>query len=270
MAAFSRDPDLLRIIAEDRDLHCHTVRCVWPETAALSDDEIKEMSKAEPVKSKKKRDLAKITFFLSGYGGGKFKLSESLLIPPDEAGHIINTLKYQAFPKLTSWKEEEAEKFRQTGVITLPCGYKRRLKGWENAKDPQRALSSQIRSSVNTIIQGTSAEMMKSAWFRVEDALKAAGIPYQIKILIHDQMVFMVHRKDAVAAAGLCEQHMYSELFGVPVPAEVEIKLSLSKSKDSNAKDLEQMFKASKDQNSESLSSDTLDDLLDLQEEVYL
>lgn len=261
MAAFSRDPDLLRIIENDKDLHCHTVRTVWPETEELSDDVIK-------TEHKKKRQKAKVTFFLTGYGGGKYKLAEGLLIPVEEAGHIINTLKYKAFPRLTEWKEEASADFLATNVITLPCGYKRRLKGWENAKDPQRAKSGMVRSSVNTIIQGTSAVMMKEAWFRVEDALSDAGIEHQIKILIHDQMVVQVHQRDAVQAAHIVNQHMTSTLMGVPVPAEVEIKRSLSKSSEVNDKALEAQFKGV-DQ-SENMDSGELEELLDMENEVYL
>ncbi|WP_155298944.1 DNA polymerase [Deinococcus kurensis] len=257
MAAFSRDPDLLRIIEEDRDLHCHTVRTVWPETGPMSDDEIKDGEK-------KKRQKAKVTFFLTGYGGGKFKLAESLLIPVDEAGHIISTLKFKAFPRLTEWKEEQTQLLRDTKELTLPCGYKRRLRGFERAKDPQRAKSGMERSIVNTVIQGTSAEMMKSAWFRVEDALQAEGIAYQIKILIHDQMVFQVLRTDAVRAAHLCNEHMRAELFGVPVPGEVEIKTSLSKSKDANDQALEADF------HGKDLSYDEVAEILDFEPEVYI
>jgi len=257
MAAFSRDPDLLRIIEEGRDLHCHTVRTVWPETQGLDDDEIKDHHKP-------KRQKAKVTFFLQSYGGGKYKLAESLLIPVDEAGHIINTLKFKAFPQLTAWKTQAALDYEQTGLITLPCGYKRRLKGWEKAKDPARAKAGAIRSGVNTIIQGTSAEMMKAAWFRVEDALQAAGIPYQIKILVHDQMVFQVHKDDAVAAAHLTNTHMHSTLFDVPVPAEVEIKSSLSKSKDANHKELEAEF------HGEVLTYDDVSEMLGFDSEVYI
>ncbi|MCD0159729.1 hypothetical protein IHN63_00250 [Deinococcus sp. 6YEL10] len=56
MAAFSRDPKMLELIEQGADLHCYTVRAVWPELAHLTDEQIK-------TEHKPKRDAAKAVMF---------------------------------------------------------------------------------------------------------------------------------------------------------------------------------------------------------------
>lgn len=238
MAAFSRDPKMLELIEAGQDLHCYTVRAVWPELANLSDDDIK-------TNHKSKRNAAKAVMFGIAYGIGSGKLAEGLTaealsegkpenaVTKEQAQAIIDGFKKRAYPRLSAWFDEIAAIYRRQGFMDLPGGYRRRHAGFFD----DNSENASIRSCCNTNIQGTSGWMMKAAALRVIDLMQdmidlGMIAEFRVSMIIHDQLIGHVRAVDSVQALKLTEQAMSSDLLGVPVPVEGHIARSYSKNEE--------------------------------------
>ena len=87
---------------------------------------------------KGKRKKAKITNFLSAYGGGASTLSQSLDIPLEEAEDIIQRY-YDAYHEMAAWKLKKVdEMYQNNGIVFTPFGRPRNFKGWIDVIDENR------------------------------------------------------------------------------------------------------------------------------------
>lgn len=235
MAAFSRDSKMLELIYDNKDLHCYTVSAVWPELAELSDDEIKD-------KYKSRRNAAKAVMFGIAYRIGPTKLAEGLTaealaeghpensVSTEQAKEIIDGFKRRAYPRLTQWFDEMTHVFKTVGYYDLPSGFRRRHSNWFS----EEAEAASLRSCLNSIVQGTSAGMMKQSALktldRLEEMQRQGEISYfQINMIIHDQMIVRFKQEEAYKGLKAVEEAMGAELFGVPIPADGHLARSYSK-----------------------------------------
>ncbi|MCD0159728.1 hypothetical protein IHN63_00245 [Deinococcus sp. 6YEL10] len=176
------------------------------------------------------------------YGIGPGKLADGLtaealsagkpenVVSAEQAKEIINGFKQRAYPRLAAWFTEVAEEYEKFGFKDLPGGYRRRHQGWFG--DDARAAS--LRSCQNTVIQGTSAWMMKQGALRVLDRLEVMQVLgeisfFQINMIIHDQMIVKFKAEEAMLGLKVVEEEMSADLFGVPIPVEGHLARSYSK-----------------------------------------
>lgn len=218
MAALSRDPLLIDLIKNNRDLHSETVRRVWPELAGCTDEEIKTIHKD-------KRDIAKTVMFSLAYGARAKKIAFVIQRPLKEAEAILEAFKENAYPTLIAWLAESGEQIKKDGGATLVGGYRRRYKPTGNYFQDE----GEIRSIVNSLIQGTSAFITKVATLNILNKLQEAGIPFKLVILIHDSITIQVLDSDVERAWKVVEDAMFYDLLGIPVVAVGAVNKDMSK-----------------------------------------
>lgn len=218
MAALSGDPLLIELIRNNKDLHSETVRRVWPECSHLSDDDIKKHHKD-------KRDTAKVVLFSLAYGAQTKKIAFVTGRSIPDASRILEAFKKDAYPTLIAWLEGSKEEIKKNGGATLVGGYKRHFKSSGNPFQDE----AELRSIVNSLIQGTSAYITKVATLSILRNLKAAGIDHKLVILIHDSVTLQVNDEDVEAAWKIVEDSMYYDLLGVPVVAVGAVNKDMSK-----------------------------------------
>lgn len=218
MAALSQDPVLLKVIKDGIDLHCETVRRVWADLAHLSDTAI-------IANHKDKRTIAKVVFFSLSYGARAKKMAFILGIPVAEAEKVLNAFKNDAYPVLTKWLDDAAIKVEEDGYAEIYGGYRRTFTSsgskWQDA--------GQIRSIVNSLIQGASAYITKVCTLKTLAALDKAEIPYKLIILIHDSITLQVPDVFIKQATEIVEANMNYDFFGVPVNSVAAINKDMSK-----------------------------------------
>ena len=171
LAHLARDPKLLEILApppkrdEERgssERANDAFERIWNEGRGVA--------ASAPV-TPADRAKAKTTVYGLLYGQGEAGLAHKLGVSREEAGDITRAL-YAAFPSLRRFVRETREEARRARRAFLPLAARLRpLPGLGSADASARAEAE--RRAVNTLVQGTAADLMKLAmerWCRVVSA----------------------------------------------------------------------------------------------------
>lgn len=175
LTEISKDESLIKAYKEDQDLHSLTARRIFN----LDDN--------EEVASKQ-RSMAKIVNFSIIYGKTPFGLSSELKITRAEAASYIERY-FQEYPKVKELEEEIIENATKTGYSET---YFKRRRDIEGINSKNKNLRNQAdRMAVNTVIQGTAAEIIKKVMIKVYNEIKDKE-DIQMLLQVHDELIFQV------------------------------------------------------------------------------
>jgi DNA polymerase-1 len=132
------------------------------------------------------RDRAKAVNFGIVYGISAFGLSEQLGIDRDEAQAYIDA--YLArYPRVRSFIDATIAAAAQDGYVTTLLGRRRPIPELLGRTVQQRNLGERL--AVNTVIQGSAADIIKVAMVRAHAALGEAGLRARLVLQIHDELL---------------------------------------------------------------------------------
>ena len=180
LAELSKDENLLLAYKKDKDLHDLTARKIFFKTDG------------EQV-TREQRSIAKVINFSILYGKTPFGLSKELKIPVADASQYIKTY-FEQYPKVKKFLENVLENARQNGFVETLYGTRRYI---NNINSSNKNLQAQAnRMAVNTVVQGTAANIIKKVMIKLYDEFKNND---DIKMLlqVHDELIFEV--KDEVS-----------------------------------------------------------------------
>src|SRR5215211_7524255 len=166
--------DVLKdIFRRGEDVHTETA-------AAVFDTPPDELTVA--MRSKAKMVNYGIVYGLSAYG-----LADRLRIPQEEAQQFIDRY-LERFPKVAAFMEDAVRQAEEQGYVTTLFGRRRqipeiRARNWQTRRLGERL-------AVNTIIQGSAADIIKVAMVRAHEALADAGLKTRTILQIHDELLF--------------------------------------------------------------------------------
>ncbi len=205
LAHFSKDEYLLEAFSKNMDIHTCTA-------AALFDKD------PEDVTSDERRKAKTINFGLI-YGMGPLKLSRELEISMTEAKQFIE--KY--FSKLTGVKKfyERVEQDAKTHEYVVTLAGRRRLLPHINSKN-QNLASQAKRMAINTVIQGSAADIIKMAMIEVANNEKLKELGAKLILQIHDELLFECSDKNAKKAGEIVKKIM-SNVVELDVPLVVDL-----------------------------------------------
>ncbi len=151
------------------------------------------------------RDRAKAVNFGIVYGISDFGLSEQLGIPRADARNYIDA--YLArYPRVRSFIDTTVAAAAQDGYVTTLLGRRRPIPELTGATVQQRQLGERL--AVNTVIQGTAADIIKAAMVAAHAALADAGMQARLILQIHDELVLEAPAAEAARAASLVRSAM--------------------------------------------------------------
>lgn len=172
LAHLSRDEHLLAAFHAGEDIHSRTASLIFDvDQSRLTADE---------------RRMAKTINFGLLYGMGAQKLARELNISINQAREFME----RYFARLTGLKEfyeEIREKARLDGFVRTMAGRKRWLPEINSRNGQSRAQAE--RQAVNTVIQGSAADIMKLAMLAVsgDGALREAQA--RVVLQVHDELL---------------------------------------------------------------------------------
>ena len=180
LAELSKDENLLLAYKKNKDLHDLTARKIFFKTD-------------EEQVTREQRSIAKVINFSILYGKTPFGLSKELKIPVADASQYIKTY-FEQYPKVKKFLENVLENARQNGFVETLYGTRRYI---NNINSSNKNLQAQAnRMAVNTVVQGTAANIIKKVMIKLYDEFKNND---DIKMLlqVHDELIFEV--KDEVS-----------------------------------------------------------------------
>ena len=147
--------------------------------------------------TKKQRSFAKSVNFGINYGISAFGLSQDTGMSRNEAKDLIDEY-FRTFAGIKRFTDSTVASCRANGYVSTMFGHRRYLSDINSRNVNVRAAAERL--AVNTVIQGTAAEIIKIAMNNIRREFIAAGLKSQLLIQVHDELVFDVlpDEKDAV------------------------------------------------------------------------
>jgi DNA polymerase-1 len=181
LAHVSGEPKLREAFARGEDIHAATAaEVLGKEQATLTKDE---------------RNVAKMVNFGIIYGISAFGLSENLEIPRDDAQAYIDA--YLArFPFVQDFIERTIEQAKEDGYVTTLLGRRRPVPEIRASNRQTRSLGERL--AVNSVMQGTAADVIKVAMVRIHKRLREEGRGSRLVLQVHDEL--LVEAPDAEAS----------------------------------------------------------------------
>jgi len=204
LAHCSGDPALRRAFAEDRDIH----RFVAAQVNDVAEDEVTDQM----------RQRAKAVNFGIIYGLSAYGLSKQIGVPVPEAEQFIRSY-FQRYPKVREFIGRTIDEARRDGCVRTLVGRRRRVEG---INDSGAARSAAERIAVNTVVQGTAADMIKLAMIEIHRGLPRVSERARMCIQIHDELVFEVPDADLDEVGRFVADRMSAAL-ELDVPLKVDL-----------------------------------------------
>lgn len=207
-AALAQDPTLIEAFRNGEDIHQRTASEVMgiPLNEVTPDD----------------RAMAKGVNFGLLYGQGPYALADSLGITFKEAKAFIEKY-FERMPKVASWIEATKEKALASGEVRTHWGRIRKIPELESSNGNLRAQG--LRVAVNTIIQGTAADIMRKAMVNLFAQLQERKLKTKILLQVHDELILESPPEEADAVIALLKDTMETadalDKLSVPLVADI-------------------------------------------------
>jgi DNA polymerase-1 len=202
LAHYSHDPFLIKAFTNDEDIHRMTASKIFhKDQSQVSDSE---------------RSIAKTINFGIIYGMGAKKLSLELEMSFKEAGEFIKTY-FKEFEGIKNFIEQTKKQVHLKEVVETIGGRKRYFSQINTAQDYMVAANE--RMAVNTIIQGSSADIIKLCMIEIDKKYyKHSSLKPLLQI--HDELIFEVKKSECDTISQEIIEIM-ENIFSLKVPLRV-------------------------------------------------
>jgi DNA polymerase-1 len=151
------------------------------------------------------RSKAKMVNFGIVYGLTGFGLADRLNIPRKEGEEFVARY-LERFPAVRAFREQVVERAQEEGYVKTLMGRRRPIPELRSGNPNTRRLGERL--AVNTVIQGTAADIIKVAMVRCQSALREAGTKTRLVLQIHDELLFEGPPSEMDDAAKLVRREM--------------------------------------------------------------
>jgi len=197
LAHFSKDETLINAFKENKDIHLETAIKIFGEK-----------------KAHEYRSVAKSINFGLIYGMGARKLSETINVSNKEAKEFIEKY-FASFPTVKDFLNKQKELVRKRGYVETLLGRRR----FFDFKTVNSFMASNFeREAVNTIFQGSAADLIKMAMLVIEKSSNDDMI-----LQIHDELIFDTNNDEHISKYKKIMENIYT--------LEVPLKVGVSKAK---------------------------------------
>jgi DNA polymerase I len=170
------------------------------------------------------RSKAKMINFGIVYGLSAYGLADRLNIPQEEAGEFIERY-LNRFPKVQEFITSTITSATDEGYVTTAFGRMRRIPELRARQRQTRLLGERL--AVNTVIQGTAADIIKVAMVRCWKRLREAGLSTRLVLQIHDELLFEAPDSEVEQASKIIHDEMV-RAFELEPPLGVDVGVGLN------------------------------------------
>lgn len=205
LAHFCGDEALSSAFRKDRDIHAF----VASQIHGIPLDAV----------TKDQRAQAKTVNFGIIYGQSAFGLARQTGMPVGEARDFIDRY-FARYPKIRGFLDSCIAHAKRHGYVKTLLGRRRTIADISSRN--QTARNAAERLAVNTVVQGTAADMIKLAMIRIHHRIEKERRPSRMLIQVHDELVFETPKTDVEQEAAMIREEMSAAL-PLSVPVKVDI-----------------------------------------------
>ncbi len=205
LAHYSGDKSLIDAFSKGEDIHRRTAA----EVAGISVDEVDSDQRAR----------AKAVNFGIIYGSSAFGLANNLGIATTEAQAIVDAY-FARYMGVRRFLDETMVDAKSSGYVSTLLGRRRYLPDLSSKNRVLRQAAE--RMAVNTVIQGTAADLIKKAMVEVDAALARSDLNAIMILQVHDELVFEVPKAEVDGLSLLVREQMEG-VFQLRVPLVVDL-----------------------------------------------
>ncbi|XP_052759312.1 DNA polymerase nu-like [Galleria mellonella] len=208
------------LAADFKHVECRVFAYIAGDTVLLdalkSGDDIfrvlaaKWLNKSEGEVSSEDRERTKRIVYASLYGAGTRKLMDILHVTYEQALTILASFN-RRFPSLKSFGRSVVSQCEeQGGSVVTPSGRRRQLRGLQAVAGATELRAQAERQAVNFVVQGSAADICKTAMIVTEQRLRCSSPPLAARLLlqIHDELVWELPHAHLHTAAGIIKEAM--------------------------------------------------------------
>jgi DNA polymerase-1 len=154
------------------------------------------------------------------YGQTAFGLARALGIGQEAAARFIDSY-FEGYPGIEEFLHRALAECRKKGYVNTIEGRRRAIRGVRENAGRQRNLAE--RTAVNTVIQGSAADLIKLAMIAIHRRLRREKLPARMLLQIHDELIFEVPSDQLSPLARLVTEEM-AGVKTLKVPLKVDLK----------------------------------------------
>ncbi|MGA2232225.1 MAG: DNA polymerase I [Tepidisphaeraceae bacterium] len=206
LAHFTREPALMRAFENDEDVH----RAVAAEVFGVRLEDV----------TKDQRAQAKVINFGIIYGVSAYGLSwriEGLTVQSADA--LIKAY-HQRFPSIAKFFQKCVMDAQAKGYVETILGRRRPIPDISSGVLNLRNQGE--RQAINSVVQGSAADLIKRAMLNVHRRLKAENHPSKMLLQVHDELVFETPSDLVKEEAEMVRQEMVGAM-KLAVPLRVDV-----------------------------------------------
>jgi DNA polymerase-1 len=202
----SRDPNLMEALINGKDVHARTAALIF----GLDEKNV-------PAD---KRRIAKTINFGVMYGMSAFRLSNELGISRGDAAAFIQAY-FSMYAGVRNFIEELIRRTEETGYASTILGRRRYIKAINSSNKTEKAAAERV--AVNTPIQGSAADIVKTAMLGLDKKLSVKKSPARLLLQVHDELILECPGEAAEETAVLVREQMENAVkLSVPLRVSVE------------------------------------------------
>jgi DNA polymerase-1 len=205
LAHFSKDQALMAAFAADQDIHRFVASQIYNVPIEQVTDNMRSRCKA-------------VNFGII-YGQGPFGLSRSIGISQTEAKKFIEDY-FARYSSIRKFMDDCIASAKRTGYAETILNRRRKILNL-NIKNANKRSQAE-RLAVNTVIQGSAADLIKVAMINIQRKIERENLPVKLILQIHDELVFELPSAEADKHAKWIAKEM-STAIELDVPLKVDI-----------------------------------------------
>jgi DNA polymerase I len=205
LAHLSQDQALMEAFAADQDIH----RFVAAQINNVPFDQV----------TPEMRSKSKAVNFGIIYGQGAFGLSRSVGMSLAEAREFIDEY-FARYGSIRSFMDDIIENAGTHGFVETILHRRRPIPDIHSTNNNRRAQATRL--AVNTVVQGSAADLIKLAMINIQARIDAHALPVRMLLQVHDELVFEVPAASADEHAEWIEDEMVRAM-SLDVPLKVDI-----------------------------------------------
>lgn len=206
LAHFSADPVLKDAFQSGQDIHRRTAS----EMFQVPLDEV----------SAELRSHAKAINFGIIYGISDYGLANNTGVSRQDAAEYIRQY-FTRYPRIKAFLDGAIEDARRDGFVTTILGRRRYLPDIHSKNYPRRQYAE--RMAMNTVLQGTAADLIKVAMVRLDQAFRERGLKSSMVLQVHDELIWDMVPEEETEVAELARSIMATAI-PLSVPLVIDTK----------------------------------------------